>query len=219
MTSNAEASKRCVAIEVCHGPDCFGSGGGAVLLELEELVQEVTTTTMAGSSSNNIEIQKGGCRNYCSMGPNVHCFVSGKHFTKVKGPAECQDVIQKVLGKTSDDDDSEAVVAVVVVPNDITTRVLLKRADRERWQCLRAMARGKQQQQHSSLLLQQQLADVAKTEMVATAKSLPLQKRAQRRQHRLGEMLERILHDKQQQQQQQDDDDESSSDDESNSDE
>ena len=187
------------------------------MLELEELVQEAT---------GNIEIQKGGCRNYCSMGPNVHCFVSGKHFTKVKGPAECQDVIQKVLGKTSDDDDaSEAVavaVAVVVVPNDITTRVLLKRADRERWQCLRAMARGKQQKQHSSLLLlQQQLADVAKTEMAATAKSLPLQKRAQRRQHRLGEMLERILHDKQQQQDDDDDDDddESSSNDESNSDE
>ena len=59
-------------IEVCLGPDCSGGGGGAALLEIEDLVscrEKVNTTTTSTRSttydinkkSQNIVVVPGGC--------------------------------------------------------------------------------------------------------------------------------------------------------------
>lgn len=102
---------RIISIEVCQGPDCSGLGGGAALLEIEELVQEVKyqysyqykcndggaqdqQSSITGIASvvsdmsivgvelglkeredqSNISIKTivGGCRDFCTVGPNVH---------------------------------------------------------------------------------------------------------------------------------------------------
>jgi hypothetical protein len=163
-------------IEVCQGPDCFGSGGGAVLLELEELVQEHSAST---------QIVRGGCRNFCAMGPNVHC--GTHHFTKVTSPTECRVVVGTVFGGATED---------VVVP-PITTKLLLKRADRERWQCLRDMARFRvKRNARSSMELDTRLAALAESELHATRAIPNLKERAQRRGTRLNEALREIVKDK-----------------------
>ena len=67
-------------IEVCLGPDCSGGGGGAALLEIEDLVscrEKVNHTTSTRSATYDINKKKvvvvpGGCRDFCTMGPNVH---------------------------------------------------------------------------------------------------------------------------------------------------
>ena len=60
-----------VTIEVCMGPDCSGGGGGAALLEIESLVMDGGEKAGNGSKGN-IRVVGGGCRDYCTMGPNVH---------------------------------------------------------------------------------------------------------------------------------------------------
>ena len=86
-------------IEVCQGPDCFGAGGGATILEIEELVQE--------QDADNFHVIRGGCRNFCSMGPNVHYCSSiigirqqNEHFTKVVGVTECQELVEKTVSSS-----------------------------------------------------------------------------------------------------------------------
>ena len=87
-------------VEVCQGPDCTGLGGGAALLEIEELIQETQyqqkqiITTIGGegerSDRNGISrdegatphtvskptnvslcVKEGGCRDLCTVGPNA----------------------------------------------------------------------------------------------------------------------------------------------------
>ena len=56
-------------IEVCLGPDCSGGGGGAALLEIEDLVscrETLNTTTSTKSAtydnkSQNVVVVPGGC--------------------------------------------------------------------------------------------------------------------------------------------------------------
>jgi len=95
-----------ISIEVCQGPDCSGLGGGAALLEIEELVQEYKDRNSHQNKCNEGEDQEqksaikgmttavsdmnldsgererqcdtsintivGGCRDFCTVGPNVH---------------------------------------------------------------------------------------------------------------------------------------------------
>ena len=135
-------------LEVCHGPDCFGSGGGAAMLEIEELVQEhhhVQQQQDAGKDEEGdntqeeeeeegggesprldelvVKVVKGGCRNFCSMGPNVHVSritsrrnrsssskstawakskspsptTTTRHFTKVNNVKECHLIVQSII--------------------------------------------------------------------------------------------------------------------------
>ena len=140
-------------LEVCHGPDCFGSGGGAAMIEIEELVQEYQQQQQRDAEKNYeegddaldeevgregreessredvlvVKVVKGGCRNFCSMGPNVHVSsstcrrnrsrsrsssssstteamskslppsASSRHFTKVSNVKECQLVVQSII--------------------------------------------------------------------------------------------------------------------------
>jgi len=74
------------SIEVCQGPDCTGLGGGAALLEIEELVQEDEQGDVIASicsdgtfgSTSSTAVVAGGCRDLCTVGPNVH-IQCGKH--------------------------------------------------------------------------------------------------------------------------------------------
>jgi len=80
-----------VTIEVCNGPDCSGLGGGAAFLEIENLI----------STLDNCRVVVGGCRNVCTMGPNVHIFSSDDiHFSKVDQPLVCRTVVACAVAKT-----------------------------------------------------------------------------------------------------------------------
>jgi len=102
-------------IKVCHGPDCFGLGGGAVLLELEQLVT-------SSSSIRNTKVMKDGCRNLCSMGPNVHCrqvktttknsnndgvVLFQKHYSRVLGPEECKVIVKDIIREQVNDSEED----------------------------------------------------------------------------------------------------------------
>ena len=65
---SSSSSRSSYSIEVCQGPDCKGLGGGIAILEIEELVQEHKYHNTEG----NIRVVSGGCRDFCSVGPNVH---------------------------------------------------------------------------------------------------------------------------------------------------
>ena len=133
---SAGSDDKSVTIEVCLGPDCSGGGGGAALLEIESLVMG-----SSGGRSANICIVGGGCRDYCTMGPNVHIqadYITAEesHFTKVNCPAECRRVVRKATdGKVDDippvgDDTGTADVGTI----------LQLREDGRRWQRLREQA-------------------------------------------------------------------------------
>lgn len=107
-TSSTSAAKTATTtIEVCLGPDCSGSGGGAALLEIEELVSRRATsneneTVSVGTSA--VVVIPGGCRDFCTMGPNVHvAHTAGSnrgdvHRTRVDGPEACRAVVASALG-------------------------------------------------------------------------------------------------------------------------
>jgi hypothetical protein len=166
-------------IEVCHGPDCFGSGGGAALLELEELVIE---------SGSSFLVVQGGCRNFCSMGPNVH--VDSRHFTGVKSVEDCQQVAKKVGLQLEYETDCKQQPIV---------SMLMKRVDRLRWNALRDMARfnvkrkrGGNSKTKTQEELREGLQEAFQAEVGAALKSdhvVEGKERAQRRLLRFEEML------------------------------
>mmetsp|Transcript_15506 Transcript_15506/g.44897 ORF Transcript_15506/g.44897 Transcript_15506/m.44897 type:complete len:237 (+) Transcript_15506:39-749(+) len=138
-----------VTIEVCLGPDCSGGGGGAALLEIEALVMgssgDASTLSLcepsAGSRSTSVCVVGGGCRDYCTMGPNVHIrsasiVAKESHLTKVNCPAECRRVVRAAMGgtriahDTPDEDDGTADVE----------NILQLRKDGQRWRGLREQA-------------------------------------------------------------------------------
>lgn len=108
-----------VLIEVCTGPNC--SSGGAAILEIEELIQE--------NGSGVFEILKGGCRDLCTVGPNVHC--RGIHFPRVKSPEDCFQVALEIglCAPTYISGTSTSVVG----------NMMTKKANRLRWKTLRDM--------------------------------------------------------------------------------
>lgn len=108
-------------IEVCTGPDC--SAGGAALLEIEELVTE---------DGANWDLVRGGCRNLCSMGPNVHC--RSTHFSKVKSPEDCLSLAME-SGMDLPYDDLESTT------HSRVASMMMKKAHRLRWQVLRDVGR------------------------------------------------------------------------------
>ena len=121
------------------------------MLEIEELCRE-------HFHSSNIRVVRGGCRNFCSMGPNV--YFEGQHFTKVKSIEDCQ----KVMGHISAEDAEHSIPALQskqqVAP--IATRMMTLRAERERWKFLRDLARSRQSRKcrKRSADLQKRLEDL-----------------------------------------------------------
>jgi len=136
---SAGSDDKSVTVEVCLGPDCSGGGGGAALLEIEALVMG-----SSGCRSANICIVGGGCRDYCTMGPNVHIhadFITAEesHFTKVNCPAECRRVVQKATATDGKVDDTTPPGGDDNGTADIGT-ILQLREDGRRWQRLREQA-------------------------------------------------------------------------------
>ena len=163
-------------LEVCQGPDCFGLGGGATILEIEELVQECHGV----DADVVVKVVRGGCRNFCSMGPNVH--FRGKHFSKVISVTKCQEIVKE---STSD-------------PVPIATKLLLRQASGQRWQALRLVARI----QKSATKVSTQQIEAAKKELekafmneerAVEKTTQKLKERAQRRRIRFLTSLECIL--------------------------
>ena len=179
MNQNSQAAR----LEVCQGPDCLGAGGGAALLELEELVQEYTM--------GDIRVVRGGCRNFCSMGPNVH-YRQVQQFTKVADPVECQTIVRSIIRGEAEDDSSSSGAENV----PITTTLLQRKADRQRWQALRLVSRiqtsttvvSSSQVESARAQLRQALA------LEQTAAHPPDSRlRSKRREHRLIEATERVI--------------------------
>eukprot|EP00548_Thalassiothrix_antarctica_P020155 CAMPEP_0194191034 /NCGR_PEP_ID=MMETSP0154-20130528/65257_1 /TAXON_ID=1049557 /ORGANISM="Thalassiothrix antarctica, Strain L6-D1" /LENGTH=143 /DNA_ID=CAMNT_0038913381 /DNA_START=286 /DNA_END=712 /DNA_ORIENTATION=+ len=119
------------------GPDCSVSGGGAAVLEIEELCNLNTN----GSSNNNndkknlggdvVRMNIGGCRDICSMGPNI--YINGVTFTKVNSPSACRQALKQTgISKPPErdcDDNSSS-----------SARILKRREDGRRWRINREKA-------------------------------------------------------------------------------
>ena len=129
-----------VTVEVCLGPDCSGGGGGAALLEIESLVMGRGEKT-GNSSKSKVRVVGGGCRDFCTMGPNVHIHsesiaVEDSHFTKVNCPAECRRVVHVATGTSSKGDDNTGKDGNA---NNIA-KILQLREDGRRWRVRRDQA-------------------------------------------------------------------------------
>ena len=123
-------------IEVCLGPDCSGLGGGAVLLEIEELVSCTTSNYEDKDEVVGVRVVPGGCRDFCTMGPNVYVKTSvyDKHYSKVDSPARCRAVVDAIF-----DQDSSKPPAIPAA--ETSTETLLKRRDDGiRWKAHRKRA-------------------------------------------------------------------------------
>ena len=147
LGASGRSSTRAKTLEVCQGPDCFGCGGGAVLLELEELAQEEAAHSQQqhfGTDVDDVRVHvvRGGCRNFCSMGPNVHDRSRQHQYSQVKGLKECQDVFRHVCRPLSEADAKTTPVRITDPPvrSSPVTRMLTLRANRERWSFLRHVA-------------------------------------------------------------------------------
>jgi hypothetical protein len=172
-----------IIIEACQGPDCFGSGGGAVLLELEDLVQECHDKT--NGDGQCFRVVAGGCRNFCSMGPNVHA--SGRHFESVKDVEACR--------KIANDIDLCIIPSENASTTSVISKMLWKRAHRLRWQALRDLARYKKNKAANPEFMRGQLQELRVAELAAAAKSNDPEAtvRAQRRHQRLETELSQIV--------------------------
>ena len=136
-----------IIIEVCQGPDCTGLGGGAALLEMEDLV----SNQMGGPTHNcHYQVVPGGCRNLCSMGPNVHLHSLHIHFTKINNPAACRNIMKTILEitptrtTTTTTHSTSTTIDTTVTPTLPTTPMITlisRRTDRLHWQAQRARAR------------------------------------------------------------------------------
>ena len=134
-------------VEVCLGPDCSSSGGGAALLEIEDLLD--------GWQRKNIcpRVAVGGCRDHCTIGPNVYIRGQGiadSHHPSVDGPDACRRVVSHVVAVISGGvlncsapcDQANAVnrggsddISIVS-----SARLLTRREDGRRWRALRERA-------------------------------------------------------------------------------
>jgi hypothetical protein len=172
-----------IIVEACQGPDCFGSGGGAVLLELEDLVQEYHDKT--NGDGQCFRVVAGGCRNFCSMGPNV--YVSGAHFESVKEIEECRKIANDIDLCIIPSEDSSTT--------SVISKMLWKRAHRLRWQALRDLARFKKNKATNPEVMRGQLQEVLGAELAAAAKSNDPEAavRAQRRHQRLENELSQVV--------------------------
>jgi len=165
-------------IEVCCGPDC--SQGGAALLEIEELVAEGTV---------GISISRGGCRDLCSVGPNV--YHDGYHFSKVKSPEDCRDLLQARGTQLEWDTVGESSSRV--------GKMLMKKSIRLRWDLLKAVARCKDLSMAKRRMEEwkESMDQIYRTELSAVRmmdNKEERSERAKRRNNRLKQTLERKLH-------------------------
>ena len=143
-----------IDIQVCLGPDCSGAGGGAALLEIEDLVAKwCPAGAAAEGAARALRVVDGGCRDHCTMGPNVYVRGGpprrsvrngtgdydpddGAHFTKVSCPAACRRVVQAAADAAGVAGHSDAATE----PPAGAGRILQLREAGRRWRALRQRA-------------------------------------------------------------------------------
>ena len=141
------------SIEVCRGPDCTGLGGGAALLEIEELVREHRHTQ---TGQETIRVVVGGCRDFCSVGPNVHIHARKRNqtgskrktnvllesFQGVNDASSCSRVLESILAYNSPSNDP-----TTFPPRDSSSMIdrhrsmMARKAERQRWEALKDVSR------------------------------------------------------------------------------
>lgn len=146
-------------IEVCLGPDCAVAGGGAALLEIEDLLQN--NCPIKGDII--AMVRAGGCRDQCTEGPNVRILsvnsdganaAGGRRnieeeevdFHKVNCPEACRRVMDSLLCTASSistearqTDDKECKPSSSS-ENIIVARLLSRKEDARRWKAHRERA-------------------------------------------------------------------------------
>ena len=125
-------------LEICQGPDCFGTGGGAVLLEIEDLVNTRCTTVKDNKTKSSFTIKADGCRNHCTMGPNV--YVDGIHYTKVNSIEACRAVALDA-GIIICHENKAENTTTSNQSSSVTLSLRQRQMERFRWQELRRKAR------------------------------------------------------------------------------
>ena len=120
-------------IEVCFGPNCRGIGGGAALLEIEELVQEDDVVPC------QVSVVEGGCRDFCTLGPNVHIRSKNtiiESFHRVNGGVDCQHIVFKALSLKNNKHEIHQMERRIE-PKESVNSMMLRRAQRLRWEALK----------------------------------------------------------------------------------
>jgi hypothetical protein len=152
---NTMSKKKKKMIEVCLGPDCAVAGGGAALLEIEDLLHKCT---IKGEIAT---VRAGGCRDQCTEGPNVRILsvnsdntaaAGGRRnieeeevdFHRVNCPEACRRVMDSLLctassisteARQTDDEGCKASSENIIV-----ARLLSRKEDARRWKTLRERA-------------------------------------------------------------------------------
>ena len=133
------------SIEVCQGPDCTGLGGGVAVLEIEELVRE----HIYQKGGDNLRVIAGGCRDFCSVGPNVHIHQkSGRKktillesFQNVRDASSCDRVVSHATAQSSSDHPTDEDATNRNPPASSVGSMMARRAERIRWEALKDVSR------------------------------------------------------------------------------
>ena len=166
-----------VIIGVCGAVDCVSEGGGAALLEIEELCEEL---------DGRVVVKRTACLNCCGVGPNVAIRSAQRgydvHF-RVNSVEKCAEVVQGAAVHAGQRDNDESLPAHVVDPR---LRLLRRRADGARWDALCTLAKrgaggGKLEACEEALLAERQAAGGCSQKL----------ERAERRHKRLQKFAER----------------------------
>jgi hypothetical protein len=158
-------------IEVCQGPDCTGLGGGAALLEIEELVAAQTTADDARRAqhqsqlnpqqqqhqplSSSYRVVSGACRNLCSVGPNVHLLrqvstpsntstdtLLEESFAAIKSVSACQHVARAIASRGTTGESADTTTPATDIASSLQpSTLMIRRMQGIRWECLRQVAR------------------------------------------------------------------------------
>lgn len=136
--TNAPTSLVTSTIEVCLGPDCIGQGSGATFLEIEDLISG-RRSSRAGRCNENQDIASvvpGGCRDFCTMGPNVMVRRGPdgetQQHSRVNDPEACRSIVASVYGEQSG--------GSATPPLTPTAALMKRREDGIRWRSLRQRA-------------------------------------------------------------------------------
>lgn len=150
-------------IEVCLGPDCAVAGGGAALLEIEDLILQRRTNKSNDKDDDTIIVKAGGCRDQCTEGPNVRilsCTMMVADFHKVNSPDACRRVVHSscleeaspTTSASHDAADYATVTTTAANSNNyydstdasssdyVVARLLLRKEDAKRWKAHREKA-------------------------------------------------------------------------------
>lgn len=151
-----EPSYRKISVEVCQGPDCSGLGGGAAFLEIEELIQEATHSHKHGAHFTQLppgntrclglQTIVGGCRNLCTVGPNVYIIDDDKggtleSFHHVNSPSSCAILSQSAVVAAGMKNTSCDRNGDLAKKSNVTQSMMLRRSERLRWEALRLVTR------------------------------------------------------------------------------